>query len=122
MSENDEFKIFIINELKDAGYTDETKGKDVGALKEALSFQKKLNAMKPEPPEEPEDPKSKIKPIDMSRENAMSFSEDIVEYFLKENAAFDERIIDDERFKTNVKIQQPSAPTMILRDKEGRCY
>ena len=121
--ENEDFKVFLINELEDAGYKDDTEGKDIGVLKEALAFQKKLNALQAKPePKEKEKKTSKIKPIDMSRENAMSFSEDIVEFFLKENAAFDERIIDDERFKINVKIQSPTSPTMILRDEEGRCY
>ena len=127
ISENDDFKVFLINELKDAGYTDETEGKELGALKEALSFQKKLNYMREkqkEPPKAPEQKTSKIKPIDMSRENAMAFSEDIIEYFIKENQAFDERIIDDERFKRNVKVTTPERPnlTMVLRDADGRCY
>ena len=121
MSENEEFKIFIINELKENGYTDETEGKNIQSLKEALAYQKKLNAITSR--KEPEKkPVSQIKPIDMSRENAAAFSEDIVDYFLRENAAFDERVINDERFKRNVKLQQPSVPTMILRDEDGRCY
>ena len=125
MSENQEFKIFIINELKENGYTGETEGKSIESLQEAHDFQKKLNSIKArKEPVKKEKETSLIKPINMSRENAAMFSEDIVEYFLKENAAFDERLINDQRFKINVKTTTPERPnlTMVLRDEEGRCF
>ena len=79
MRMSEEFQDFLINELKEIGYTDETEGKSVESLKEALSFQKKLNTLQAskKEPAKPEKKKPKIGAIDMSRENALHFSEDI---------------------------------------------
>ena len=119
--ENKDFKEFLLSELKELGYRENTEGLSVEGLKLAVQFQKKLNNKSKK---EPGTPKPSIGPIDMTRENAFSFASDIQKLIELTEDPIDPRSLEDERFKRDNKcIKYSSNPLecWILRDGEGRC-